>query len=59
QAIFTEVMLAEMSAVGGVILLGLAIGTLLELRPIRAGNLLPALILAPAFVALLHLIGGG
>ena len=59
QALLTEVMLAEMSAVGGVILLGLAIGTLLELRPIRAGNLLPALVLAPAFVALLNLIGGG
>ena len=59
QALFTEVMLAEMSAVGGVLLLSLAIGTLLELRPIRAGNLLPALVLAPAFVALLHLIGAG
>ena len=59
QALFTEVMLAEMSAVGGILLLSLAIGTLLELRPIRAGNLLPALVLAPAFVAFLHLIGAG
>jgi hypothetical protein len=59
QAFLDEVMLAEMSAVGGVLLLGLAIGTLLELRPIRAGNLLPALLVAPLLVFLLRLFGIG
>jgi hypothetical protein len=49
-------MIAEMTAVGAVILLGLAIGTLLELRPIRTGNLLPGLVLAPALVLLLDWI---
>jgi uncharacterized membrane protein YqgA involved in biofilm formation len=56
QRFFTEVMIAEMTAVGAVILLGLAIGTLLELRPIRTGNLLPGLVLAPALVLLLDWI---
>jgi len=59
QAFLDEVMIAEMSAVGGVLLLGLAIGTLLELRPIRAGNLLPALLVAPLLVYLLRLLGMG
>ncbi|NIS83151.1 MAG: DUF554 family protein [Anaerolineales bacterium] len=59
QAFFSEVMLAEMTAVGGVLLLGLAIGVLLELRPIRAGNLLPALLVAPLLVALLNMLGLG
>lgn len=59
QTFLDEVMLAEMSAVGGVLLLGLAIGTLLELRPIRTGNLLPALLVAPLLVFLLRLLGIG
>ena len=59
QTFLDEVMLAEMSAVGGVLLLGLAIGTLLELRPIRAGNLLPALLVAPLLVFILRLLGIG
>ena len=54
QTFFSEIMLAELSAVGGVLLVGLAIGTLLELRPIRIGNLLPALLIAPVIVFLLE-----
>lgn len=56
QTFFSEVMLAEMTAVGGVLLLSLAIGTLLEVKPIRSGNLLPALVLAPLLVFLISLI---
>jgi uncharacterized membrane protein YqgA involved in biofilm formation len=52
QAVLSEPMTAEMTAVGGVLLLGVAIGSLLELRPIRSGNLLPALFLTPMLVAL-------
>jgi len=59
QTFLDDVMLAEMSAVGGVLLLGLAIGTLLELRPIRTGNMLPALLVAPLLVFLLRLLGIG
>jgi len=52
QVVLTEPMTAEMTAVGGVLLLGVAIGSLLELRPIRTGNLLPALVITPLLVAL-------
>lgn len=58
QAFLTEAMIAEMTAVGGVIILGLGIGSLLELRPIRSGNLLPALVIAPAIVWLIDLATG-
>jgi uncharacterized membrane protein YqgA involved in biofilm formation len=59
QTFLDEVMMAEISAVGGVLLLGLAIGTLLELRPVRAGNLLPALIVAPLLVFVIRFFGIG
>lgn len=52
QAFLTDSMTAEMTAVGGVILLGLAVSTMLELRKIRTGNLLPALFVTPALLAL-------
>lgn len=44
---------AELTAVGGVAVLAIALG-LLELKAIRAANLLPALVIAPALVGLLH-----
>ena len=44
---------AELTAVGGVAVLAIALG-LLELKAIRAANLLPALAIAPTLVALLH-----
>jgi len=57
QVIISPTMMTEMSAVGGVILVGIAISSLLEIRPIRVGNYLPALVIAPALVALLSIIG--
>jgi uncharacterized membrane protein YqgA involved in biofilm formation len=53
QGVMTEPMTAELTAVGGVLLIGLAIGTLLEMREIRTGNLLPALAIAPIVMALI------
>lgn len=53
QEIVTDPMMNEMTAVGGVLLLGIAISSLLEIKPIRVGNFLPALIIAPLLVALL------
>ncbi len=50
QALLTDVMIVEMTAVGGILLIGLAIGSLLEIKPIRTGNLLPALFFAPLLV---------
>ena len=57
QNILTEVMVSEMTAVGGLMLLGLSISSLLEIRPIRAGNFLPALAVAPIIVSLLIFMG--
>jgi hypothetical protein len=51
QAVLTDAMMAEMTATGGVILLGLAISSLLEIKKIRAGNFLPALVIAPLITA--------
>lgn len=50
QAAFTDSMIAEMSAVGGVLLIGIALSSLLEIKPIRVGNFLPALLIAPLLV---------
>ena len=57
QAIFTEAMIAELSATGGLLLVGIAISSLFELKPIRVGNFLPALILAPLIIATLGALG--
>ena len=53
NAIITPAMMSEMTAVGGVLLLGIAISSLLEIKPIRMGNFLPSLAIAPLIVALL------
>ncbi len=55
NAIVTTPMLNELTATGGVILLGLAISSLLEIKKIRVGNMLPALAVAPLIVWVLGL----
>jgi uncharacterized membrane protein YqgA involved in biofilm formation len=57
QSVVTTSMMNEMSAVGGLILLALAISSLLEIKHIRAGNYLPALVIAPFLVWALSLFG--
>lgn len=56
QQILTETMMAEMTATGGVLLLALAISSLLQIKKIRVGNLLPALIIAPIIAGIVELI---
>jgi uncharacterized membrane protein YqgA involved in biofilm formation len=58
QGLITPAMINEMSAAGGVILIGIAISNILNIRRIRSGNFLPALFLAPLIVALLNLVPG-
>ncbi len=53
----TAPMLNEMTATGGVILMGLALSSLLEIKKIRTGNFLPALAIAPLIVWVLSLLG--
>ena len=47
----TDRMVREMTATGGVMILGIGL-RLLELRRVRVGSLLPALVVAPALVAI-------
>lgn len=49
QTFITDAMMAELNAVGGVLLAGIAVSSLLSLRKIRMGSFLPALFLAPLF----------
>lgn len=56
QMVATPEMMNELSATGGVILAGLAISNILEIKKIRTGNFLPALLIAPLIVFLLSLI---
>jgi len=53
---FTEPMIAEMTAAGGVVLLAIGF-RLLDIKRIRAANLLPALFIAPAAVAVMDALG--
>jgi uncharacterized membrane protein YqgA involved in biofilm formation len=56
QAVSTPAMMNEMTAAGGILLIGIAISNLLEIKPIRVGNFLPALFIAPLIVALLAVL---
>lgn len=56
DAFVTEPMMIEMTAVGGVILVGLAISSLLEIKKIRVGSFLPSLAVAPLIVWILSLL---
>ncbi len=51
SAVLTDPMVAEMSATGGALMLALGLG-LLDIKQIRAGNLLPAIAIAPIIVAI-------
>ena len=55
SAVVTPSMMNELTATGGVILLGLALSSLLEIKKIRVGNMLPALVIAPLIVWVLSL----
>jgi uncharacterized membrane protein YqgA involved in biofilm formation len=59
SSLLSDPMIAEMTATGGVILFGLALGSLLEIKRIRVGNFLPALAVAPLIVWVLARLGIG
>ncbi|HEX2031919.1 MAG TPA: DUF554 family protein, partial [Actinomycetota bacterium] len=50
---FSPAMIAALTAAGGVLIMGIGL-RLLELREVRVANLLPALVLAPAAVAIIE-----
>jgi uncharacterized membrane protein YqgA involved in biofilm formation len=55
DAVLSDPMVAEMTATGGVLMLALGLG-LLQVKKIRAGNLLPAIAIAPFIVAIVEWI---
>jgi uncharacterized membrane protein YqgA involved in biofilm formation len=55
QSAVTPAMMTEMTATGGILLLGVAISSILEIKKVRVGNFIPALVIAPLVVAVLAL----
>jgi uncharacterized membrane protein YqgA involved in biofilm formation len=51
DAILTDRMVHEMSATGGIMIIGIGL-RFMDVRPIRVGSLLPGLVVAPVLVAL-------
>lgn len=56
---FSTAMMNEMTAVGGLILMAIAISSLLEIKKIRTGSFLPALLITPVIVFILERFFGG
>ncbi len=52
----TEPMIGEISAAGGVLIMGLGL-VLLEIKRLRVANYLPALLIAPLVAAILTMMG--
>jgi uncharacterized membrane protein YqgA involved in biofilm formation len=57
NAVLSDAMMNEMTATGGVLLMGIGFSSLLEIKKIRVGNFLPALVIAPLIVYILALFG--
>ncbi len=55
NAIVNASMMNELTAAGGVLLMGVGISNLLEIKKMRVGNMLPALVIAPLIVWVLGL----
>ncbi len=56
-SVLTDPMITEMTATGGIIIMGIGL-KLLQLKEIRIANFLPALVIAPALVALVPRLWG-
>jgi len=56
SAVVNTAMMNEMTATGGILLMGIGISSILELKRIRVGNFLPALLIAPVTVNLLSFL---
>ncbi len=56
DAIISVVMMNELTATGGILLMGVGISSLLEIKKIWVGNFLPALVIAPLIVYILSLV---
>jgi uncharacterized protein len=57
EPFFDELTILAITATGGILLMGIAL-RLLDLKPVRVANFLPALVLAPIFVRVAELVRG-
>ncbi|PKN87907.1 MAG: DUF554 domain-containing protein [Chloroflexi bacterium HGW-Chloroflexi-8] len=57
QFLMSDVMLSEVNALGGIMLVGLAVSSLLEIRKIRVANFLPGFLIVPFIVLLFKYLG--
>ncbi len=57
QFIMSEQVLAEFSAIGGIMLMGIAVSSLLEVKKIRVANFLPGFIILPLVIWVFNLFG--
>lgn len=55
NSIVTTSMMNELTATGGILLMGIGISNMLEIKKIRIGNMLPSVFIAPLIVWLLSL----
>ncbi len=55
---FSETMMTEMTAVGGLILMAIALSSLLAIKKIRTGSFLPALFVTPLIVFIIEKLFG-
>ncbi|MDO9088041.1 MAG: DUF554 domain-containing protein [Anaerolineaceae bacterium] len=57
QFLMNEQFLAEFSAIGGIMLMGIAVSSLLEIKKIRVANFLPGFLILPLIIWLFNLLG--
>jgi uncharacterized membrane protein YqgA involved in biofilm formation len=57
QFLLNEQFLAEFSAIGGIMLMGIAVSSLLEIKKIRVANFLPGFLILPLIIWLFNLFG--
>lgn len=57
RPLISDLMMGEMTASGGVLLAAIAVSGVLEIKKIRTGSLLPALLIAPLLVFVLERLG--
>ena len=55
NTVITTSMINELTATGGILLMGIGISNMLEIKKIRIGNMLPAIFIAPLIVWMLGL----
>lgn len=57
NAIINTGMMNELSSVGGVVLMGVAVSSILDIKKIRVGSLIPALVITPLLVWICQVMG--